>query len=184
MIETAKTDSLFDGLTNSANFSAETWKIINESWGKTKSAPKNISSAMKGNPCQTQKMLVTSSSTFFRSCRHECLFRAEWKAIFWLQTLWCQACFSVQKLPMVWMVFLWRLKFYRNEIMSSVSYVINSSLDLGYFPQVFKVAKIKPVIKNNSEDLASNYRPISLLPSVSNSAGERGFKPNCSLSCF
>ena len=37
----------------------------------------------------------------------------------------------------------------------------------GIFPQVFKTAKVIPIFKAGNKALASNYRPISLLPSLS-----------------
>ncbi len=47
--------------------------------------------------------------------------------------------------------------------------IINSSSALGYVPKTFKLAAIKPLIKNpqiNPKDLV-NYRPISNLPFLS-----------------
>ena len=46
---------------------------------------------------------------------------------------------------------------------------INLSLKLGYVPQVFKVAVIKPLLKKPSldPDVLANYRPISNLPFIS-----------------
>ena len=46
---------------------------------------------------------------------------------------------------------------------------INLSLQLGYVPQVFKVAVIKPLLKKPSldPDILANYRPISNLPFIS-----------------
>ena len=36
--------------------------------------------------------------------------------------------------------------------------------ELGYFPQIFKTAKVIPVFKSGNKELLNNYRPISLLP--------------------
>ena len=46
--------------------------------------------------------------------------------------------------------------------------VISSSFEQGVFPSSMKVARVIPVFKNNgSKTDASNYRPISLLSSIS-----------------
>ena len=38
--------------------------------------------------------------------------------------------------------------------------------ELGVFPQIFKTAKVIPIHKPGNKKLVSNYRPISLLPSL------------------
>ena len=40
-------------------------------------------------------------------------------------------------------------------------------MNCGIFPEKFKLAKITPVYKKDDKYLVENYRPISLLPSVS-----------------
>ena len=39
--------------------------------------------------------------------------------------------------------------------------------ELGFFPQIFKTAKVVPIFKAGDKHLVRNYRPISLLPSLS-----------------
>ena len=46
-------------------------------------------------------------------------------------------------------------------------HVINLSLCTGYIPDDLKIAKIIPIYKTGSKDSFTNYRPISLLPSIS-----------------
>ena len=43
------------------------------------------------------------------------------------------------------------------------SVLVNHSITLGIFPEVLKVAKVKPVYKSGSRHNPSNYHPISLL---------------------
>ena len=53
------------------------------------------------------------------------------------------------------------------NIISPLTHIINLSLNLGQFPSIFKVSKITPVFKNGCETDSNNYRPISLLSSIS-----------------
>ena len=45
--------------------------------------------------------------------------------------------------------------------------IINQSLNRGIFPSQLKLSKVKPLFKKNDKTQFSNYRPISLLPSIS-----------------
>lgn len=40
----------------------------------------------------------------------------------------------------------------------------NACLQTGYFPQVFKMAKVLPIPKNRDHDSINNFRPISIIP--------------------
>lgn len=45
--------------------------------------------------------------------------------------------------------------------------IINESFSTGQFPDIYKLANIHPILKRGDPELASNYRPISLLPILS-----------------
>ena len=45
--------------------------------------------------------------------------------------------------------------------------IINQSLAMGIFPDKLKIAKVIPIHKKNDIHLMENYRPISILPSIS-----------------
>ena len=45
--------------------------------------------------------------------------------------------------------------------------LINQTLITGVFPSKLKISRIKPLFKNGDAAVISNYRPISLLPSLS-----------------
>ncbi len=52
------------------------------------------------------------------------------------------------------------------SLATNLSIIFNLSLQSGTFPQLLKTAKVIPVYKAESKMLASNYRPISLLPII------------------
>jgi hypothetical protein len=53
------------------------------------------------------------------------------------------------------------------ELKLPISILINKSITTGTVPTMLKTAKVVPIYKNKSHELYSNYRPISLLPSLS-----------------
>ena len=54
-----------------------------------------------------------------------------------------------------------------NEISEPLSHIINTSLTTGIVPNDMKIAKVIPIYKSKEKNLMKNYRPISLLPSIS-----------------
>ena len=52
-------------------------------------------------------------------------------------------------------------------IAPSISLIVNQSLYTGIFPEILKVAKVIPIHKKGDKTKIENYRPISLLPSIS-----------------
>ena len=59
------------------------------------------------------------------------------------------------------------LKDIKYDISSPLAILINKSLETGEVPELLKLAKIIPIYKSKNKTLLNNYRPISLLPSVS-----------------
>ena len=59
------------------------------------------------------------------------------------------------------------LKFIKDIISGPISIIINQSLKTGIFPNKLKIAKVLPLFKKGENELIENYRPISLLPSIS-----------------
>ena len=45
--------------------------------------------------------------------------------------------------------------------------IINQCLETGIFPSKLKIAKVIPILKKGDELIFDNYRPISILPSIS-----------------
>ena len=59
------------------------------------------------------------------------------------------------------------LKTASNYIAAPLASLINSALSCGYFPDKRKEAKVTPIYKQGDKHLISNYRPISVLNSMS-----------------
>ena len=59
------------------------------------------------------------------------------------------------------------LKTCKLEICKSLTLIINQTLSTGIFPDRLKVAKVIPLYKRDDKTLLDNYRPISILPSIS-----------------
>jgi hypothetical protein len=59
------------------------------------------------------------------------------------------------------------LKASANNIACSFSRFINQSLSMGVFPLKWKLANVVPIFKKDNRQSKENYRPISLLPSLS-----------------
>ena len=59
------------------------------------------------------------------------------------------------------------LKTIINDIAPILSHIFNRSLATGIVPSLLKIAKVTPIFKSGDNQTFSNYRPISILPSVS-----------------
>ena len=59
------------------------------------------------------------------------------------------------------------LKMSKKAICPHLTDCINTSINDCVFPEELKAATVSPVFKNKESYLKSNYRPISVLPSVS-----------------
>ena len=59
------------------------------------------------------------------------------------------------------------LKSIKCEISKPLTIIINQSLKTGIFPGALKVAKVKPLFNKGDNCCLNNYRPISVLPTIS-----------------
>ena len=59
------------------------------------------------------------------------------------------------------------LKCVKNEIAKPLTFIINQTLRTGCYPDKFKIARLRPLYKKGEKQGIENYRPISILPSVS-----------------
>ena len=59
------------------------------------------------------------------------------------------------------------LKSIKSVIIKPLTLIINQMVETGIFPDVLKISKVIPIYKKGDVSLLSNYRPISLLPTLS-----------------
>ena len=59
------------------------------------------------------------------------------------------------------------LKLLKIELSKSLTLIINQMITTGIFPDSFKISKITPLFKKGDVSMLSNYRTISLLPTIS-----------------
>ncbi len=59
------------------------------------------------------------------------------------------------------------LKTIKDVIIKSITVIINQVLNTAIFADKLNIAKIIPVYKKEDDTLFTNYRPISLLPTIS-----------------
>ena len=59
------------------------------------------------------------------------------------------------------------LKWIKYIVVQPLTLIINQSLTSGIYPDKFKISKITPLHKKDNRKIVSNYRPISLLPTMS-----------------
>ena len=59
------------------------------------------------------------------------------------------------------------LKVIKASISQPLTIIINQMLTTGIFPDAFKLSKVIPLYKKGDSSLLVNYRPISLLPTIS-----------------
>ena len=59
------------------------------------------------------------------------------------------------------------IKRIQNVLIEPLTFLINQSLSTGIFPNELKISRVKPLYKSGNSSLLSNYRPISVLSSIS-----------------
>lgn len=59
------------------------------------------------------------------------------------------------------------LKYSSDAITPSISHIINKSIEMGIFPDRLKDAFVVPIFKTGDKHDPNNYRPISILPTIS-----------------
>ena len=52
-------------------------------------------------------------------------------------------------------------------LLSGIKLIINKSIISGIFPTIWKQTEVNPLFKNGAKDELNNYRPISILSTLS-----------------
>ena len=60
-----------------------------------------------------------------------------------------------------------RIKSAKDVLIKPLTLLMNQIIHTGEFPKQLKIAKVKPLFKKGNQSSFTNYRPISLLPSIS-----------------
>ena len=55
----------------------------------------------------------------------------------------------------------------KDVLIKPLTLLMNQIIHTGEFPKQLKIAKVKPLFKKGNQSSFTNYRPISLLPSIS-----------------
>ena len=63
-----------------------------------------------------------------------------------------------------------------NVLIEPLTFLINQSLSTGIFPNDLEISRVKPLYKSGNASLLLNYRPISVLSSISKVYEYVGFK--------
>ena len=53
------------------------------------------------------------------------------------------------------------------HLIKPLTFIINLSLNTGEFPELLKIAKVRPLLKKGSKYEVENYRPISMISTIS-----------------
>ena len=59
------------------------------------------------------------------------------------------------------------IKYIKDAIVEPLTVIINQMINTGIYPDLLKISKVIPLYKKDDKAVLSNYRPISLLPSIS-----------------
>jgi hypothetical protein len=59
------------------------------------------------------------------------------------------------------------IKYIGNEISIPLAHIFNLSLSMGVFPSKLKLCRVVPILKSGNNMECDNYRPISLISSIS-----------------
>ena len=186
LLRTAKKQYYADQLTLYKHDMKNTWKVINHALNKTKTStlipqlrlddrditdPDDIAESFNSYFSRIGESLaqtIPNSNKKF----HEFLQGPNTSSIFFTPT----NCFEIldivnnlktNKSPGFDRINNFLLKSVINQIVRPLVYILNLSLSSGQVPSNMKVAKVIPIFKKGNNLLVSNYRPISLLTSLS-----------------
>jgi hypothetical protein len=181
-----------DRIRNSCNVAKATWGIIKEETNDSKKStmdnftlsindhkitdPSDVSNFLNSHFINTvQHLLDNSSSSLVDTVGRECvdsnmvLLRTKFQCtpvdekeiINIVRNFKNKASSGYDEIPIK------LIKFAINPLLKPLVHLINSSFVSGIFPSELKISKIVPVHKKGNNSDPNNYRPVSLLPSIS-----------------
>ena len=189
MISAAKHMYYNEVIRNSENKIKSTWKIINEEKGKTRSRPIIQFLKTNNNIVNNQKVMANIFNNYFLPVA-DLLNKVNKRDDKNTNPLHYLQNFTNKPNKMVWkyatMYELEKIKSLKSKnshgyeeipnkiiklsapfIISPLTYICNEILKTGVFPDRFKYAIFRPIFKKGDKHETSNYRPISLLTSLS-----------------
>ena len=185
-IETAKNEYYLRAFDQSRTNIRRTWKIMHDLIGKNV-ANRKIKKLLIDNTMFTEdKDISERFNEFFKTAvtsLNENLPPSNTSPISYVSNSPVESLFSFEPITVSdCSLIIKNLKLTKNDINSipvklfislhvylsyPITKLINSSFNVGIFPDSLKVARITPVHKKGATDLPSNYRPISSLPLLS-----------------
>ena len=184
MIISAKNLYYRSKLVNSANDPKASWNVINEVMGHSKKNASIDNLIIEGNSCNDEKTIADYSNEFFTNIGSNLgrNFSEDDAFLSYLNTRVVSTftfdAITLDQLEKVIMSFKNSSPGYDNLCMNvykenfdvmgkTLLLICNQSLMQGKFPSELKIAKITPVFKSGDRSEIANYRPISVLSSLS-----------------
>jgi hypothetical protein len=177
---------LYDRLKNVRNSPKDTWRILNSFLNKPTSTSTFDALRVDINGCQLSDaelsnkfnhFFITSVndivSKFMPYLNNRCVSRN------FIGVLpFCFSCVSYDQVSRYFATILSKgpglnsilpkfLKLAPHYFISHIMYILNQSFVDCRFPMAFKLSRVTPIFKKGDTSIISNYRPISILPSLS-----------------
>lgn len=185
----AKSIHIRNKIKTSGNKIKTTWNIINAEIGK--STVKNTDFHLKINdvdvradmevatefekfftniPILTTRTLLSSSSSAYsilQDCVQECGIDFEFTFVSAKEILESFKDIEVKKTADLWGLSVYIISSIIKSIAPFLAIVFNSCVASGVFPDLMKLSKVIPLFKSGSTTDPTNFRPISILPTMS-----------------
>ena len=164
----------------------KTWGLIKEAIGTNTGNAKINKISVDGNVIENSQEIANEFNKFFTSagkkisddiiptdrlpesylpnnCEHNLEFSpvSQAEVVNIIRNFQPKSSFDIEGISMKLM------KYVALEISHPLAHIFSLSLDQGIFPQKLKTSRIIPLHKSGSTELCDNYRPISLLSSIS-----------------
>lgn len=185
----AKSLHLKSKVLSASNKSKAVWKVINTETGKRKSYNSQINIVHEGKLIDSDFEVADAFDDFFSniaSLTTKGLKSSSEQAAIWtrLNINKCEALFEFEQIDTqtflktfklinlkksedLWGVSMAVINHIISTIAPYLTYVFNCCVKEGVFPDLMKLSKIVPLFKSGEKSNISNFRPISILPTLS-----------------